>query len=295
MLLTKIRWAGFTWNFFTGCTEISPGCDRCYARVVAENKKFASGFPNGFAPTYKPHKLREPYRVKEPQFCFVNSMSDFCHKAFTDEQRDAAMETMLAVDRHIYLILTKRAQALVRYVHGWLRRKGLNRVPSHIWFGVSIESDTYRHRADFLREVPGVRFISAEPLIAPLSRLNLAGIHWLIVGGESGNGSNDFRPMEHGWARDLRRKARAVRVHNPVAEKMQPTAFYFKQSSGRRTETGIELDGRRYEAYPFYPSGMTRDEYERQMEALHEKAEARRRASDKRKRSLPVLQPDKAA
>lgn len=288
MKLTKIRWAGFTWNFFTGCTEISPGCDHCYARVIAEHARYAGAFPNGFAPTFKPHKLGEPRKVKEPQFCFVNSMSDFLHKDFTDAARDAAMDEMLQTDRHIYMILTKRAQALPRYVRGWLGRQGLESVPRHIWFGVSIEHNKYRFRADFLREVPGVRIISGEPLIAPLDRLDLTDIHMLIVGGESGNGSNNFRPMQAEWARALRDKARNARCADPLTGTARPTAFYFKQSSGARTETGITLDGERIEEYPFYPSGMTREAYEAQMMGLHERAEAnRQRLAAARARVLP--------
>jgi len=261
MKFSKIRWTGFTWNFFTGCDEISTGCLHCYARVIAENPRFASAFPNGFKPTFKPHKLRDPYKVKEPHFCFVNSMSDFMHKDFTDEMRDQAMEVMLQCDRHIYQILTKRAQALPRYVNGWLKRKGLAAVPKHIWFGVSIETNTYTFRANFLREVPGVRFISAEPLLAPLSTLSLEGIHWLIVGGESGNGSNNYRRMSSTWAVELLMKARSTFFVDSLLGKMTSPAYYFKQSSGMRTETGIELIGERFEEYPFYPNALSREEY----------------------------------
>jgi len=278
MKFSKIRWTGFTWNFFTGCDEISPGCDHCYARVIAENPRFANAFPNGFAPTFKPQKLGDPFKVKEPHFCFVNSMSDFMHKDFTDDMRDRAMEVMLECDRHVYQILTKRAQALPRYVTGWLARKGLTSVPKHIWFGVSIESDTYRFRADLLREVPGIRFISAEPLIAPLSSLNLEGIHWLIVGGESGNGSNNFRPMSPGWAVELLMKARATFFVDPLLHAMVAPAYYFKQSSGHRTETGIELIGERIEEYPFYPNHLTREEYFAIQTTLAEKAAERKSA-----------------
>lgn len=276
MKLTKIRWTGFTWNFFTGCYEVSDECDNCYARVIAENPRFAKAFPNGFNPTFKPNKLRDPFKVKEPHFCFVNSMSDFMLKDFTDEMRDQAMEMMLEADHHIYQILTKRAQALVRYVKGWLKRKGLERVPKHIWFGVSIGADKYRFRADFLREVPGIRFISAEPLIAAAPNLNLDGIHWLIVGGESGNGSNNFRPMDHEWAFELLEKARATNFYEPLLGRNCTTAYFFKQSSGTRTETGLELRGSRYEEYPFYPNGLTSEEYFTLQTALAERAAERK-------------------
>lgn len=235
---TKIRWAEHTWNPMTGCTVISPGCDHCYAKTIAEKFR-GTAFPNGFAPTYKPHKLDEPAKWRTPSRVFVNSMSDLMHAEFTDEQRDTVFDRMTDIDRHDYLVLTKRPQILERYISSWLDRRNLDRVPHHIWVGVSIESDRYTFRADILRRIPAdTRFLSCEPLLGPLPSLNLDGIHWVIVGGESGPG---YRPMDHQWARDIRDACHA----HP-----DRPAFYFKQSAAPRTETGIELDGELHENYP---------------------------------------------
>jgi protein gp37 len=244
---TKIRWAGNTWNPMTGCSPVSPGCDRCYAEVIAEKFR-GKAFPNGFSPTYKPAKLSDPAKWKTPTVVFVNSMSDIHHEAFSPEQVSSVYDAMLDVPRHQYLVLTKRpnrmakfflggADLLGQHTAGWLERHELDSVPAHIWLGTTIESDAYCRRADQLRRIPvPVRFISAEPLIGPLPSLNLDGIGWVIAGGESGKG---YRPMPHEWALDLR-----DRCHDAGA------AFFFKQSAAFRTEMGMDLDGRRYEEFP---------------------------------------------
>jgi protein gp37 len=244
---TKIRWAGNTWNPMTGCSKVSPGCTHCYAETIAEKFR-GTAFPNGFDPTYKPAKLNDPRRWREPTVVFVNSMSDIHHEAFSRDQVDSVYRTMLDVPRHQYLVLTKRPNRMAKFflggtdllgqhTAGWLERNGLDSVPAHIWLGTTIEDDPYCRRADQLRRIPvPVRFISAEPLLGPLPSLNLDGIAWLIAGGESGPG---FRPMPHDWARDLRDRCQAAGV-----------AFYFKQSAAIRTEMGMDLDGRRYEEYP---------------------------------------------
>lgn len=236
---TKIRWATHSWNPMTGCSEISPGCTRCYARVISE-RFGAPAFPNGFDPTFKPKKLPLPTTIKKPSIIFVNSMSDLHHQFFTRPQIDAVYDVMLAERRHQYLVLTKRPQRMADYFHGpegYLARRALDEVPAHVWLGTSIENDRYTFRANWLRtiDVP-VRFVSAEPLLGPVDSLNLDGISWVIVGGESGAG---FRPMDLDWARALRDRCLASGV-----------AFYFKQSAGIRTEMGIELDGERWEQYP---------------------------------------------
>lgn len=240
---TKIRWADSTWNFATGCTHVSEECDKCYAEVIATSARFANGFPNGFVPTFKPNKLGQPRSWREPRRIFVNSMSDVHHQDFTRDQIDSAYDVMLEVDRHDYLVLTKRPQRMADYFvgdDGWLARRGLDAVPPHIWIGTSIGLDKYTFRADHLRRIPAaIRFLSCEPLLGPLPSLDLDGISWVIVGGESGNGTRDFRPMDHDWARDLRDRCAAADV-----------AFFFKQSAGVRTETGIELDGVRIEQWP---------------------------------------------
>jgi protein gp37 len=236
---TKIRWAEHTWNPMTGCTKISPGCDNCYAETIA--LKFgAPAFPNGFTPTFKPGKLTQLRKLK-PGRVFVNSMSDVFHPDFTRQQIDEVFDEMAAQAQHDYLVLTKRPALMRNYMigrEGWLSRRGIAKVPTQIWLGTTIESDQYVWRADHLRDIPvDVRFLSCEPLIGPLPSLDLTGIHWVIVGGESGKG---FRPMPHEWAVDLRDRCEAADV-----------AFFFKQSAAPRTEMGMELEGRLHEEYPF--------------------------------------------
>lgn len=284
MKQTKIRWAGYSWNFFTGCDRVSEGCgdslageprppgSGCYAEALAERMRGTPAFPVGFDPQYRPHKLNDPAKIKEPARIFVNSMSDLFHRGFTDEQRDAGFDVMLRVSRHAYLILTKRPERMAHYIEGWLRRQGLDAVPPHIWLGTSIELAKYNYRADVLRTIPcPIRFLSIEPLLGPvlnacncghhlvrhgsagcfdcaercdwdqLPGLNLDGISWVIVGGESGPG---FRPMDLTWARDVQEKCEREKV-----------AFFYKQGAAIRTEMNIELDGRRYEEYPADPPG----------------------------------------
>jgi protein gp37 len=259
---TKIRWAGRTWNPMTGCTHITPGCDHCYAEVIAN--KFSGGpgsaFPNGFVPTFKPQKLRDPAKWRQPDRIFVNSMSDVHHEDFTDDQIDQVYDAMAETERHDYLVLTKRPQRMARFLlgsgatktsgivgdDGWLARHGLDRVPRQVWLGTTIEDDKFTFRADWLRGIPvDIRFLSCEPLIGPLPSLDLTGLAWVIVGGESGNGRKEFRVMDDEWARDLRDRCDDAAV-----------AFYFKQHSGLRTELGIDLDGVLHEEYPLpHPAG----------------------------------------
>lgn len=247
---SAIRWTDHTWNAVTGCTEITEGCDHCYARVIAE--KFVTAFPNGFDPTFKPNKLAEPTKKRQPARYFVNSLSDMHHEAFTDEQVDQMYDVMLDTPRHDYLVLTKRPQRMARYFlggdgrqgvtpDGWLARRHLTAVPAHVWLGCTIELNKYAFRADWLRRVPAtVRFISAEPLLGPLPGLDLDGIGWVIVGGESGNNSANFRPMDLAWATDLWRRCRDAGV-----------AFFGKQDSGRRTELRPDFLGELVEEFPF--------------------------------------------
>lgn len=246
---TKIRWTDTTWNPMTGCSKISPGCKHCYAEVIA-SKFEGKAFPNGFAPTFKPHRLSEPARWKpvvdevsgelRPRRVFVNSMSDLFHEDFTDVQVDRVFETMARECQHDYQVLTKRPERMRDYVASWLSGSWRSEFPPHVWLGVSIESDAYVWRADVLRETPApVKFLSLEPLLGPVPSLSLDGIAWAIVGGESGKG---YRPMDHVWARDIRDRCAESGV-----------AFFFKQSAAYRTELGMELDGKRYEAMPVTP------------------------------------------
>ncbi len=250
MKRTKIRWATSTWSPMVGCTRVSPGCGLalpgqgegagCYAETIAT--KFAGGpaFPEGFRPTFKPQRLDDPRRWRDPAVVFVCAMSDLHHETFTRDQLDQVHDVMAEVDRHEYLILTKRPQRMARYLlgpDGWLARRGLDRVPDHVWLGTSIETDRYVWRADWLRRIPvAIRFVSAEPLLGPLPSLDLGGISWVIIGGESGPG---YRRLDHAWARDLRDRCRDAGA-----------AVFVKQDSGGRTELRPEFLGRRVQEYP---------------------------------------------
>jgi len=239
---TRIRWTDATWNPISGCRKISPGCDNCYAEAIATSSRFATGFPQGFEPTFKPHKLDEPRRMAQPSRIFVNSMSDMFLGAWSNEQVDQMLDAMAKTDRHDYMVLTKRPAAMHRHITRWLDERGLDRVPSHIWLGVSVENQEWADkRIPLLVDMPvDVRFLSCEPLVGPVDLSPwVDSLQWVIVGGESGNGSKNFRPMPHEWARSIR----DLCVDHGVP-------FFFKQSAGIRTETGIEFDGRQWEQWP---------------------------------------------
>ncbi len=227
-----IEWTDATWNFLTGCNRISPGCDHCYAEALARRLQAAGAhrYRNGFELTFHPDDLRLPTTWQKPRRIFVNSMSDFFHEDVDIELIKQAFEIMASTSRHTYQILTKRADRLRRLGSAldW---------PPNVWMGVSIENQTYAFRANRLREVPAaVRFLSVEPLIGPVT-LDLAGIHWVIVGGESGPHA---RPMDAAWARSVRDQCLAASV-----------AFFFKQWGGRTPKAGGRLlDGRTWDQFP---------------------------------------------
>lgn len=230
---SAIEWTDATWNPVTGCTQVSPGCDHCYALTFAERFRGLSGhhYEQGFDLRLWESRLELPLHWKKPRRIFVNSMSDLFHADVPVEFIRHVFSTMEQADWHIYQILTKRPQRLARLAETlpW---------PPHIWAGVSIESNAYAWRADFLRRVPAaVRFISAEPLLGPVDQINLEGIHWLITGGESGAG---FRPCKPEWVRDARDRCLA---HN--------VAYFHKQWGGRTPKAGGRLlDGRTWDEFP---------------------------------------------
>lgn len=230
---STIEWTDSTWNPVTGCTEVSPGCDHCYARTFAERFRGVKGHPyeQGFDLKLWPERLGLPLRWKRPRRIFVNSMSDLFHKDVPDEYIERVFSVMCAADHHIFQVLTKRSERLARLAPRlpW---------PSNIWVGVSIETIRYKWRVDHLRQVPAeVRFLSAEPLLDSLVELDLTGIHWLIVGGESGP---SHRPCNPEWVRELRNLSQEYEV-----------AFFFKQWGGRIPKSGgRELDGRTWDEYP---------------------------------------------
>ena len=221
---TKISWTTTTWNPVHGCSKVSPGCDRCYAETLSLRYGWTQKEWTGDNATenvqLKPHKLREPYKYKEPCRVFVNSMSDLYHPQIPDKYLAQVFAVMNDLPQHTFQVLTKRPRRAAKYPGPW---------SENIWQGVSVEDRKRLFRIDQLRECPAkVRFLSLEPLLENLGELDLSGIHWVIVGGESGK---DYRPMPHEWARDIR---------DQCVEK--GVAFFFKQSAAYRTEMGTELE-----------------------------------------------------
>ena len=233
MSASKIEWTDAAWNPVTGCTKVSPGCKNCYAERMALRLR-AMGQPKyaaGFALTLHPEALDAPRQWAKPRRIFVNSMSDLFHPAVPDVYIGAVFAVMSAVDRHTYQVLTKRPEraAVLSPALPW---------PPQIWLGASVESAGYTPRIDRLRATgAAVKFLSLEPLLGPLPALNLDGIQWVIVGGESGPGA---RPMDPAWAREIRDQCRDAGV-----------AFFLKQLGGRRGHGGRELDGETYEEMPY--------------------------------------------
>lgn len=211
---STIEWTEATWNPVTGCTEVSPGCDNCYARTFAERFRGVPGHPyeQGFDLKLWPDRLEQPARWKKPRTIFVNSMSDLFHEDVPIDYIAQVFDAMAAAQHHTYQVLTKRPGRMASVIRQ-LRPEPLPQV----WLGTSIELDKYTWRADKLRQTPAaVRFLSLEPLLGPLPSLELHGLDWVIVGGESGHGA---RPLEAEWVRDLRDRCVG-----------QGVAFFFKQT-----------------------------------------------------------------
>lgn len=258
-MTTAIEWTDETWNPTTGCDRISPGCDNCYALTLAKRLKGmgSAKYQNdgdertsgpGFKLTMHDDTLAAPLRWRKPRKVFVNSMSDLFHQDVTDEFIAKVFAVMALTPQHTYQVLTKRPQRMAALLTGqapsgpfWrqvrdamtdlastdeiIERAGLIRPPlPNVWLGTSIETDRYAFRADHLRATPAaVRFVSAEPLLGPLPSLDLEGIDWLIVGGESGPGA---RPVDPAWVRDLRDRCMDVTTGAPD---QFGTSFFFKQ------------------------------------------------------------------
>lgn len=215
---TGIEWTDKTWNPTTGCDKVSPGCLHCYAEALTQ--RFPKNFPNGFALTFHPERLEEPLRWRTPSRVFVNSMSDLFHEDVPLDFIRQVFSVIHSTPWHVYQILTKRHERL-----GDLASK-LD-FPENIWLGVSVENQNCVDRLESLRTVPvSVRFISCEPLLGAL-KLNLTGIDWVIVGGESGQ---KHRPMKLEWAEDIRDQCQKSGV-----------AFFFKQVGGRTPKAGGRL------------------------------------------------------
>jgi len=229
---SAIEWTDATWNPVTGCTKVSPGCKNCYAERFAERFRGTKGHPfeQGFDLRVWEDRLETPLEWKKPRRIFVNSMSDLFHPDIEPEFVQKVFATMVKAHWHQFQVLTKRperALALAKLLP-W---------PKNVWMGTSVESQPFVGRVDLLRQIPAkTRFLSCEPLLGPLD-LNLKGIHWVIVGGESGPGA---RPMRPEWVREIRDQALG-----------HGTEFFFKQWGGvRKWETGRLLDGRTWDGFP---------------------------------------------
>lgn len=234
---TNIEWTDETWNPVTGCDKVSPGCDHCYAETIAHRFKGTKAFPDGFAVTLHPERLDQPLHWRKPRKVFVNSMSDLFHKDIPDEYIARVFATMALASQHQFQVLTKRPGPMRALLTRWAPISRPWPLPN-VWLGVSIESDKFCWRADALRETPAaVRFLSLEPLLGPLPSLDLTGIDWVIVGGESGHGAREMYPN---WVYDIRDQCTTAGV-----------AFLFKQWGGRTPKAnGRLLDGRTWDEYP---------------------------------------------
>lgn len=233
MAQSAIEWTDSTWNPVTGCDKISPGCKYCYAEIMARRLK-AMGQPNyvnGFGVTLQPHMLERPLSWRKPQVIFVNSMSDLFHESVPVSYIQQVFDVMRRAHWHEFQVLTKRAERLAD-VAGQLPW------PKNVWMGVSVESAKYTNRIDHLRGIgAAVKFLSVEPLLGAIPDLDLTGIDWVIVGGESGHTP---RPIDESWVVDIRDQCVQAKV-----------PFFFKQWGGtNKKAAGRELQGRTWDEMP---------------------------------------------
>lgn len=243
---SSIEWTEATWNPLTGCTKVSPGCKHCYAERMAKRLQ-AMGHPNyanGFKLTLHEHLLDLPLTWKRPRTIFVNSMSDLFHKDVPVEFIQRVFLTMVRASHHRFQVLTKRPE----------RASELSRIlpwAANIWLGTSVENERYVHRIDALRETGAkIKFLSLEPLLGPLPRLDLRGIDWVIVGGESGPRA---RPLDPAWVIEIRDQCVSAGV-----------PFFFKQWGGtNKKRTGRLLEGRTWDEMPTQPPTCPEQEQDR--------------------------------
>ena len=230
---SSIEWTDMTWNPVTGCTKVSTGCKNCYAERMARRLQ-AMGQPNyrnGFRVTLHPHAVNTPLELKKPRIIFVNSMSDLFHEEIPEPFINDVFDVMRRANWHHFQILTKRAERLAKLTSRieW---------PRNVWMGVSVENQDQVARVDHLRSTSAaVKFLSIEPLIGPIHTLDLAGIDWVIVGGESGPGC---RPIREEWVVEIKRRCLEARV-----------PFFFKQWGGfNKKKNGRQLQGRTWDEMP---------------------------------------------
>lgn len=240
MKTTKIEWTEQTWNPSVGCNKVSAGCKNCYAETMSRRLKAmgTKGYENGFEFSIMPERLEQPLKIKRPTKFFVNSMSDLFHEKMPKEYLDLIFEVIEKTPHHTYQILTKREKRMV----GYLEDKVL---PKNVWLGVTVESSETKYRIDYLRRIKAsIRFISMEPLLDDLGKIDLLNIHWVIVGGESGVKA---RPMNPEWVTSIKNQC-----------SNQNVAFFFKQwgtwgADGvkrSKKSNGRELNGKIYDEYP---------------------------------------------
>lgn len=240
MAASSIEWTDATWNPITGCSKISPGCKNCYAERFSRRlqamgvKKYAKGFKI----TLHPDSLKTPLSWKSPRMIFVNSMSDLFHEDIPEDFIYEVFKVMRKADWHQFQILTKRSKRLLQLSPhiDW---------PPNVWMGVSVENDTYTFRIDHLRQINAyIKFLSLEPLLGPLSHLDLNNINWVIVGGESGPGA---RPLLKEWVVDIKNQCLASNI-----------PFFFKQWGGvNKKRNGRKLEGRTWDETPIYQPTST--------------------------------------
>src|SRR3990167_2316875 len=272
---TGIIWTEATWNPMSGCQKISQGCKFCYASTLAEQRRGTRAFPNGFDLTIRPHKLREPFKLKKPTLIFANSMSDLFWDQMTEDYRNQIVDVIEQTPQHQYQVLTKRPDIMLEYSR---RRK----LPPNFWAGTTIEDQNNLHRVEILKQVEAeVRFISFEPLIGQvkLEDKTLEGIHWVITGGESGNHMwKDEVSVERGlvtydrtakkWKIIAEREQWVRHIKDHCVER--GIKFFHKQWGGNYPEAaGRTLDGRTWNEMPRYPGANTEidNSYLRQIEA----------------------------
>lgn len=239
---TSIEWTEQTWNPAVGCSKISPGCAHCYAEAMARRLKAMGvrGYENGFRLTLLPFRLDEPLNRKRPTVYFVNSMSDLFHEEIPDDYIRQVFDVIRHAPQHTFQVLTKRAERMAAFFASY------GEAPPNAWLGTTVEDRQHGvPRLDWLRQVPArIRFVSAEPLLEDLGTLDLTGIHWVIVGGESGPKA---RPMKQEWVLNIKRQCEE-----------QHAAFFFKQWGGwgadgkkrAKKQNGRLLQGRTWDGVP---------------------------------------------
>lgn len=276
---SAIEWTDATWNPVRGCTKISPGCKHCYAETFAERFRGVKGHPyeQGFDMRLVPEKLAEPLRWHAPKMIFVNSMSDLFHDTVPDDYIAAVARVMVAANWHTYQVLTKRSGRLRELLNSTLSFAAKQ---PHIWWGVSVENKKYGlPRINDLRDADAVvRFLSVEPLLEDTGKLDLSGIHWVIVGGESGPGA---RPMKKEWV---------ISIRNQCGENCIP--FFFKQWGGvRKSAAGRRLEGKTYSQFPSHVQNPVAPLEACRAMACEIEASWRSSATSNSRSNLDVLQP----